>query len=88
MEKTQNEILSKNNISYNELNIIQFMPYFPPHKWWLEIVWEEIWINWKKYNLWWFLNVITSFNQEEELEKNEKIIFLCIKYGIKNQDLF
>jgi len=71
MEKIQ----SKNNEECIGLNIIQFMPYFPPHKWWLETVWEEIWINWKKSNLWGFLNVITSFNQEEEFEKNEKIIF-------------
>lgn len=58
-----------------KINIIQFMPYFPPHKWWLETVWEEIWINWERNNLWGFLNVITSFNQEDDLEKNEKIIF-------------
>lgn len=63
-------------INYMEkVNIIQFMPYFPPHKWWLETVWEEIWINWERNNLWGFLNVITSFNQENDLEKNEKIIF-------------
>lgn len=58
-----------------KVNIIQFMPYFPPHKWWVETVWQEIWINWKKSNLWGFLNVITSFEQEDILEKNEKIIF-------------
>lgn len=58
-----------------KVNIIQFMPYFPPHKWWLETVWQEIWINWKKSDLWGFLNVITSFEQEDNLEKNEKIIF-------------
>lgn len=58
-----------------KVNIIQFMPYFPPHKWWLETVWQEIWINWERNNLWGFLNVITNFNQENDLEKNEKIIF-------------
>lgn len=58
-----------------KVNIIQFMPYFPPHKWWVETVWQEIWINWKKSDLWGFLNVITSFEQEDNLEKNEKIIF-------------
>lgn len=58
-----------------KVNIIQFMPYFPPHKWWVETVWQEIWINWLKSNLWGFLNVITSFEQEDNLEKNEKIIF-------------
>lgn len=58
-----------------KVNIIQFMPYFPPHKWWVETVWQEIWINWKKSDLWGFLNVITNFNQDNDLEKNEKIIF-------------
>lgn len=59
----------------NKINIIQFMPYFPPHKWWLETVWEEIWINWQKNNLWFFVNIITSFDQEKEIENNEKIIY-------------
>lgn len=75
MEKEQGELFWKNKREYPEVNIIQFMPYFPPHKWWLETVWEEIWINWERNNLWGFLNVITSFNQENDLEKNEKIIF-------------
>jgi len=58
-----------------EINIIQFMPYFPPHKWWLETVWEEIWKYWVKNNMWKFINIVTNFNQKEELEKNEKIVF-------------
>jgi len=56
-------------------NIIQFSSYFPPHKWGLETVAEEIGINWSKNNLWEFVNVITDFEQKNELEKNEKIIF-------------
>jgi len=59
----------------NKINIIQFSPYFPPHKWWIEIVAEEIWINWIKNDLWEFVNIITDFEQGTELEKNEKIIF-------------
>jgi len=51
------------------------MPYFPPHKWWLETVWEEIWVNWQKNNLWFFVNIVTSFDQEKEIENNEKIIY-------------
>lgn len=46
-----------------KLNIIQFMPYFPPHKWWLETVWQEIWTNWSKHDLGVFINVITNFDQ-------------------------
>ena len=58
-----------------KINIIQFSPYFPPHKWWVETVAEEIWINWSKNNLWDFFNVITDFEQEEKLIKNKKVIF-------------
>ncbi len=58
-----------------EINIIQFMPYFPPHKWWVETVWEEIGKYWCKSNFWEFINIITSFGQENNLKENEKIIF-------------
>lgn len=61
----------------NKINIIQFMPYFPPHKWWVETVWEEIWKYWVKNNFWEFINVVTSFEQEVFLksDKYEKILF-------------
>jgi glycosyltransferase involved in cell wall biosynthesis len=58
-----------------KINIIQFMPYFPPHKWWVETVGEEIWKYWVKNNFWEFINVVSNFEQKNELEKNEKIIF-------------
>lgn len=58
-----------------KINIIQFLPYFPPHKWWVETVWEEIWINWIKNNFWDFINVITDFEQGSKIEKGEIIIF-------------
>lgn len=59
-----------------KINIIQFLPYFPPHKWWVETVWEEIGKYWCKNNFWKFINIVTDFNQELLLEwKNiEKII--------------
>jgi len=67
-----------------KINIIQFLPYFPPHKGWVETVWEEIWKYWVKNNLWEFINVVTDFEQEkktspqpspyEEMEQ-EQIIF-------------
>jgi glycosyltransferase involved in cell wall biosynthesis len=67
----------------DKINIIQFMPYFPPHKWGLETVWEEIWKYWVKNNLWKFINVITDFEQNSYLSKShvlrvdgiEQIIF-------------
>jgi glycosyltransferase involved in cell wall biosynthesis len=60
-----------------KINVIQFMPYFPPHKWGLETVWEEIWKYWLKNNLWKFINIITEYNQEYFLlnTKYEKILF-------------
>ena len=58
-----------------KINIIQFMPYFPPHKWGVETVWEEIWKYWVKNNLWFFINIITEFDQNIELWENQKIIF-------------
>jgi hypothetical protein len=67
--------VKKSNLNWEKINIIQFMPYFPPHKWGLETVWKEIWENWKKNSLWNFINIITQFNQNEELNKNDKIIF-------------
>jgi hypothetical protein len=54
------------------LNIIQFMPYFPPHKGGLETVWKEIWENWVKSWFWEVVNVITSFEQEGNLKDFEK----------------
>jgi len=46
-----------------KINIIQFMPYFPPHKWWVETVWEEIGKYWVKNNFWEFINIVTYFDQ-------------------------
>ncbi len=59
----------------NKLNIIQFLPYFPPHKWGLETVAEEIWIYRNKTELWKCINIITNFEQKEEQQENEKIRF-------------
>ena len=58
-----------------KINIIQFLPYFPPHKGGLETVAEEIWKYWVKNNFWDFINIVTEFEQEKELKNNEKIIF-------------
>ena len=57
------------------INIIQFLPYFPPHKGWVETVWEEIGKYCVKNNLWEFINVVTEFEQEKEVKNNKKIIF-------------
>lgn len=66
-------------------NIIQFLPYFPPHKWGLETVAEEIWYYWNKENLGKCINVITNFEQKWEHDSNKNIIFQWENIGyIKN----
>ena len=61
----------------DKINIIQFMPYFPPHKWWVETVWEEIGKYWTKNDFWSFINLVTDFEQDLFLDNSdyEKIIF-------------
>ena len=42
MNKIQGELFWKNKRECPGVNLIQFLPYFPPHKWWLETVAEEL----------------------------------------------
>ena len=58
-----------------KINIVQFLPYFPPHKWGLETVWEELWKHWVKNNFWEFINITTDFDQEKIIWESEKILF-------------
>ncbi len=58
-----------------KISIIQFMPYFPFHKWWVETVWEEIGKYWIKNSFWEFINIVTEFEQKSNLEKYENIFF-------------
>lgn len=60
----------------NKINIIQFMPYFPPHKWWVETVWEEIWKNWVLNNMWEFVNIVTEFEQLDWVKFDSEINFM------------
>ncbi len=58
--------------SKNKKHIIQILPYFPPHIWGLEKVWEDIflkWTGWKSY--------IYSWNmcQESKKEMNKKYVY-------------
>jgi len=58
-------------------NIIQFMPYFPPHMWWLEKVWEDIflkWTYWKNYVFSWEIDKKTYvYNKENNSNIDRKI---------------
>ena len=56
-----------------KMNIIQFLPYYPPHKWGLETHSEQWGKYWVKNDFWKVYNIITSFNQNYDLWK--KIIF-------------
>jgi len=49
-----------------KVNIIQFMPYFPPHSGGLETVWEEIGKYWVKNELGEFINVVFDVWQVEK----------------------
>ncbi len=60
----------------NKINIIQFLPYFPPHKWGVETVWEEIWKYWIGNNFWKFINIVTEFEQDENLNNYWKVTYL------------
>lgn len=56
----------------NSINIIQFLPYFPPHKWWLETVAEELS---SFYLQKWYgevVNIVFSIGQEEGIKEYEK----------------
>ena len=47
-----------------KINLIQFTPYFPPHKWWLETVSEELWKFYTQNNFWEVINVTFDVGQE------------------------
>ena len=53
MNKMQDELFWWNNGKSYIINLIQFLPYFPPHKWGLETVAEELW----SYYYWEVLNI-------------------------------
>lgn len=48
-----------------KINIIQFLPYFPPHKWWVENVAEEFSAFYVSKGYWDVTNVIFDIGQEE-----------------------
>ena len=68
-----------------KINIVQFLPYFPPHKWGLETVWEELWKHWVKNNFWEFINITTDFEQEKNFWEQEKILFEWKKIWYKKE---
>jgi hypothetical protein len=67
-----------------KINIIQFMPYFPPHRWWVENVWEEIGNYWSKKDLWNFINVVFDVWQTEKnhYEKNWYKVYLIPSFDL------
>lgn len=68
----------------SKINIIQFMPYFPPHKWWVETVWEEISDYWIKKQLWEVINVVFDVWQVENINYSQKWykVFLLPSFDI------
>ncbi len=55
-------------------NIIQFLPYFPPHKWWLETVAEELSYYYVQKWYWEVINITFDIGQEiSNLEEKDFI---------------
>jgi len=59
-----------------KINVIQFLPYYPPHKWWLEThaqEWAEYWVKkwyWKVINI--TTNIWTEYEWQNKIIKKEK----------------
>lgn len=67
------------------INIIQFLPYFPPHKWWLEIVAEELSSFYVVKWYWEVINIVFSVWQENwvfEYEKNWYKVYILPAFDI------
>ena len=58
-----------------DMKVVQFLPYFPPHKWWLETVAEEF----SKYFVsawcWEVINIVFWVGQEEGVKEYEKDLY-------------
>lgn len=63
-----------------KINIIQFLPYFPPHKWGLETHAMQWWEWWVKKWYWDVFNVTTHFDQENLEWENIIFNWICIWY--------
>lgn len=65
---------------YKSLNVVQFLPYFPPHKWWLETHADEWWKAWFNKSYWKVYNVITDIEQSNLLWEEIKYKWEVIWY--------
>lgn len=64
MSKIQGKLFWKNKREYPGVNLIQFIPYFPPHKWWVETVAEELSTFYVKNWYWEVINVVFDVWQD------------------------
>lgn len=69
---TQEELLWKHRSEHTQINILQFAPYFPPHKWWLETVAEEIAGYWTKKWYWEVINITFDVWQDKTINYSQK----------------
>jgi glycosyltransferase involved in cell wall biosynthesis len=67
-----------------KMNILQFSPYFPPHKWGVETVAEEIADNWVKKWYWEVINITFDVWQENKNSYTQKgyKVFLLPSFDI------
>jgi len=69
----------------NKINVIQFLPYFPPHKWWLETVAEEFSSFYIGLGYGEVVNIVFSVWQEKwvfEYEKNWYKVYVIPAFDI------
>lgn len=71
-----------------KINLIQFIPYFPPHKWWLENVSEELACFYSKGNYWDVINVTSDIWQNKSILhkpifSKDKIVYYYETAGYK-----
>ena len=65
-------ILANLSQLFLDMKVVQFLPYFPPHTWWVETVAEEFSKYFVSENCWEVLNVVFSVWQEEWVKEYEK----------------
>jgi len=53
----------------NKKNILQILPYFPPHVWWVEKVWEEIFLKW----IFWKSSIFSGNMCQQSIVYNDKV---------------
>lgn len=71
-DKIQGEFFWEKKRENSRVNLLQFSPYFPPHKGWIETVAEEISDYWLKGKYWEIVNVVFDIWQIQKINYTTK----------------